>query len=164
MSHGINRFISSLLMVVAILLLSACAKTNGQQQNMLFSSNDQPYIMTSIGYAPIAAQQGESFDLQMLNAIKASKLEAYKELAEQIYGVLLSSENAVNGSRLLNDLIQAQVNGLVRGAKVLKSYHEGDLYITELALDMRSVSLLKESGISYSKQEPAVNVEQQVFY
>jgi hypothetical protein len=95
-------------------------------------------VLTSVGYAAIAAQKGDSFDLQMLNAIKVSKLEAYKELTEQLYGVLVSAENNVNGSRMQDDFIKSRVKGLVRGAKVLRSYHKGELYITELELDMQS--------------------------
>ena len=92
--------------------------------------------MTSVGYAPIAAQKGDSRDLQMLNAIKVSKLEAYKEMAEQVYGVLVNSENNVVGGRLQDDIIKSRVKGLVRGAHVLKSYPRGEVYITELELDM----------------------------
>ena len=103
--------------------------------------NDQ-YIFRAVGYASIAAQKGDSFDLQMLNAIKVSKLEAYKELAEQLHGVLLNAENNVNGARLQDDMIKSRVKGLVRGARVLKSYHEGEVYITELELDMQRSPLL----------------------
>ena len=39
--------------------------------------------LTAVGYAPIASQRGESETVKMLMAIKASKLEAYRELAEQ---------------------------------------------------------------------------------
>jgi len=96
------------------------------------------YILTSVGYATIASQKGPSFDLKILNAMKASKIEAYKELTEQVHGVLVSAENNVQNSRLESDTIRSRVRGLVRGARVVRTYHEGDIYITELELDMNS--------------------------
>ena len=96
------------------------------------------YILTSVGYATIASQKGNSLDLKILNAMKASKIESYKELTEQVHGVLVSAENNVQNSRLESDTIKSRVRGLVRGARVVRTYHEGDIYITELELDMNS--------------------------
>ena len=96
------------------------------------------YILTSVGYATIASQKGNSLDLKILNAMKASKIESYKELTEQVHGVLVSAENKVQNSRLESDTIKSRVRGLVRGARVVRTYHEGDVYITELELDMNS--------------------------
>ena len=96
------------------------------------------YILTSVGYATIASQKGDSLDLKILNAMKASKIESYKELTEQVHGVLVSAENKVQNSRLESDTIKSRVRGLVRGARVVRTYHKGDVYITELELDMNS--------------------------
>jgi len=98
----------------------------------------------------------------MLNAIKASKLEAYKELTEQIYGVLLTATNDVKSAQLIDDRIQSRVRGIVRGAKVLKSYHEGDLYITELELNMQSLPFLRAREFNQSTSVIVVNP--QIYY
>ena len=100
-----SRFYSSLSSALLLsVTLFSCAKPSNENRQVEAIQNYQ-HTFTSVGYAPIAAQKGDTFDLQMLNAIKASKLEAYKELAEQIFGVLLSAENNVNGSRMQDDLI-----------------------------------------------------------
>ena len=153
---------STLLLSVAALLLFSCAKS-GNDNSQVEAQQSYQYSFTSVGYAPIAAQKGETFDLQMLNAIKASKLEAYKELAEQIYGVLLSAENNVSGSRLQDDQIESRVKGLVRGARVLKSYHQGDVYITELELDMQSLSFLRAPEFN-KRDTQVINVEKAIYY
>ncbi|WP_022941013.1 LPP20 family lipoprotein [Psychromonas hadalis] len=121
------------------------------------------HVFTSVGYAPIEAQSGDSFDLKMLNAIKASKLEAYKEMAEQIYGVLLTADNSTDGAVLQNDRIKAKVEGVVRGAHVLRSYNEGDVYITELELDMQTLPLLKDTEFEPS-QGALIKVQETVYY
>lgn len=133
-------------------LLFSCANVNDMYH----------HVFTSVGYAPIAIQNGKSFDEKMLNAIKASKLEAYKELTEQIYGVLLTATNDVKSAQLIDDRIQSRVRGIVRGAKVLKSYHEGDLYITELELNMQSLPFLRAREFNQSTSVIVVNP--QIYY
>ena len=159
-----SRFYSnfSLVLLLSITLFSCANPGDGNRQGNKMQQNYQ-HTFTSVGYAPIAAQQGDTFDLQILNAIKASKLEAYKELAEQVYGVLLNAESNVNGARIQKDLIHSRVKGLVRGAKVLKSYHEGDMYITELELDMQTLPFL---GVPEFNGEGTrvIHVEKQIYY
>ena len=43
-------------------------------------------LIKAVGYAPLTEQKANSEEERMLMAMKASKLEAYKELAEQVYG------------------------------------------------------------------------------
>jgi len=148
--------------LLTFLLLSGC-NTSKEPLEQLPEPTNAQYQFTSVGYAPIGIQSGNSFDVKLLNAIKASKLEAYKEMAEQIYGVLLSAKSDVEGAALGDDVIKTQVKGLVKGARVLKSYHEGDMYITELALDMQTLPFLKsatfnDQGMSLKK------VQQSIYY
>ena len=123
-------------------ILMSCTKLNNGE-GLITMAETTPVIekkekLVSLGYASISAQKGSTFDLQMLNAIKVSKLEAYKEMAEQLFGVLVKAENNIDGAQLQNDILKSRVRGLVRGAKVLRSYHEGDVYITELELDLQN--------------------------
>ena len=96
-------------------------------------------ILKAIGYAPISAQQGENQSQRSLMAIKASKLEAYRELAEQVYGQKITAGTTVQGSIAQNDRLQSQVQGVIKGAQVVKTYAVGDTYATELHLDMKRV-------------------------
>jgi hypothetical protein len=130
-----------LVLLFSSTLISCSQFTSGE--GLLSSSETNQIVekkekLISLGYASISAQRGNTFDLQMLNAIKVSKLEAYKEMAEQLFGVLVKAENNIEGAQLQNDTLKSRVRGLVRGAKVLRSYHEGDVYITELELDLQN--------------------------
>lgn len=161
----LSRFSSNFyftLILSATIFLFSCAKPSHDNSQTVAEQNNQ-YHFISVGYAPIASQKGDSFDLKMLNAIKASKLEAYKELAEQIYGVLLNAENNVSDSRLQDDQIKSNVKGLVRGARVVKSYHEGDVYITELELNMQSLSFLQAPEFNRNSRA-LIEVEKPVYY
>lgn len=145
----------------ALFFLSACSNSQPHQKDK--PKTITPYTFNSVGYAPIEIQSGGSFEVKMLNAIKASKLEAYKEMAEQIYGVLLTADNSADGAVLRDDWVKIKIRGVVRGARVLRSYNEGDMYITELELDMQRLPILKEAGFE-PPQRATIKVKESVYY
>lgn len=96
--------------------------------------------LTAIGYAPIMSQRGESDSIKRIMAMKASKLDAYRELAEQVYGQKLQGDQALSSLVVESETLRASVEGVIRGAKVVKAYPVGDdTYVTELSLDMKQV-------------------------
>lgn len=97
-------------------------------------------VLTAVGYAPISSQNGGSDSVRSLMAMKASKLVAYRELAEQVYGQRIEG-NETLANLVVNDTrLKASVAGVIRGATVVKSYPVGeDTYATELELDMQRV-------------------------
>lgn len=154
------RYRTSLLLIITLLFVVACSSSSNVDKA---HSLDQDYEFVSVGYASITAQQGKSDDIKMLNAIKASKLEAYNELAEQVYGVMLTSKNSMYKHQFKSETLKSRVSGLVRGAKVLRTYHEGDLYITELGLNMSSLPFVKDAEFADAHGD-AVLVRPQVYY
>lgn len=75
--------------------------------------------VVGVGYAVINAQPGESPEEKRLMAIKASKLEAYKSLAEQIYGQYLESRGTLSNLKMSDEEITSRVEGLIVGARVV---------------------------------------------
>ncbi len=100
---------------------------------------DQYPVITATGYAPVATQRGETEQARILLAMRASRLEAYRELAEQVQGSYLVGETKVADMVVENDRFRSEVNGLVRGAEVVRSYPVGDYYATELKIDFARV-------------------------
>lgn len=96
-------------------------------------------VLHAVGYAPIEKQLGNSREEKLLQAVRASKIDAYRELAEQLYGHQLSSSTKVRDLVAKDDRIKSRVAGIVRGAKVIKSYSVGNNYVTELELDTELV-------------------------
>lgn len=103
---------------------------------------DQHPQLEAVGYAVISVQPGGNPEAKLLNAIKVSKLEAYRELAEQLNGQRIDGQSSVGELALNDDRLRAEVSGLVRGARVLRSYAVGDTYVTEMALDTADVQRL----------------------
>jgi hypothetical protein len=98
-------------------------------------------VISAVGYAPISDQIGASDASRMLMALKASKLDAYRELTEQVYGQKVDSGQSLASLVMLNTRLDSSVQGVIRGAKVVKSYPVGnDTYATELELDFKLVN------------------------
>jgi hypothetical protein len=97
-------------------------------------------VLNAVGYAPITAQIGLDPSSKRLMAIKASKLDAYRELAEQVYGQKVDGQQALANLVLTDNQLKTSVEGVIRGARVIKTYPVGDdTYATELELDMGKV-------------------------
>ncbi|MFA3790657.1 LPP20 family lipoprotein [Aliiglaciecola sp. SL4] len=113
-------------------------------------------VIRSIGYAPIDAQRGSDRSAKVLMAVKASKLDAYRELTEQVYGQKIDGEQSLANLVLTDTQLMASVQGVIRGARVVKSYPIGnDSYATELELDF---SLVHDLYLSTAKPKQVKKV------
>lgn len=129
----------TVLMFTGVIALSGCSHIFDKQIEYTYQQPDSYPILKAVGYAPISLQPGQNEQQKAILAIKASKLEAYRELAEQVYGQKITANSSVRAMVATNDTLNSQVNGVVRGARVIKSYAVGDTYATELELDMKLV-------------------------
>ena len=95
-------------------------------------------VLRATGYAIVSRQPGPTRTDRTLQAMRASKIEAYRELSEQVSGLHLKSETHVTNNRMRGqDTISAQLEAFVHGARVIRQYPNGDTYATELELDTR---------------------------
>jgi len=100
----------------------------------------EPRWVSATGYAPISLQPGQTEQQKMLMAMRASKLRAYQELAGIIHGQYLYGTTRVEDMVLQSDSFKAAVAGIVRGARVVKSYPvQDDTYATVLEVDLNQV-------------------------
>uniref|UniRef100_A0A486XVM0 Flagellar protein FlgP n=1 Tax=Rheinheimera sp. BAL341 TaxID=1708203 RepID=A0A486XVM0_9GAMM len=115
-------------------------------------------VLTAVGYAPISMQLGQSNEHKMLQAMTASKLAAYKELAEQVYGQKIDAHNELRAMVLTDERLSASVKGAISGARVVKTYAVDDTYVTELALDFKQVYQL------YQNTQPRQTIKSVRYY
>ncbi len=133
--------------VFTTMVLSACSTIYGNKHVEYKTTPPTEFpVLTAIGHAPISLQKSNNETQRMLLAIKASKLAAYSELAEQVHGQQITQETTMEDLLINNSELSIKVSGVIRGAKVLKSYPAGDLYITELSLDYKDVYALYENA------------------
>lgn len=75
--------------------------------------------ITGIGYGSESTYEGYTPGQRRLMAIRASKLDAYRSLAEQINGIKIDSNTAISTLTAQSDSFRARVNAVVRGARVI---------------------------------------------
>ena len=125
---------------VGLLGLSACSSVFEKQVEWEYVQPSSYPVLKAVGYAPISAQQGDTESSKMLLAIKASKLDAYRELTEQVYGQKIGGSQSLQQFILTDTQLKSSVQGVIRGAEVVKTYPVGDdTYATELSLDFKKV-------------------------
>lgn len=101
------------------------------------------------GYAVIAIQNHKLPAQQRLMAIRASKLDAYRSLAEQVYGQYLDATTTVADMVVMNDNFRSKVEGVIYGAVVVSITPVGeDTYETTLSLDRGVVHALRALYLS----------------
>lgn len=148
--------IKSLAFIVSSTFLMSCSSVYDKHVQWQTVKPTEFPVITAIGQAPISLQTSTNKTQKMLMAIKASKVAAYAELAEQVYGQQVSGNTTLANLVVTDQHLKASVQGVIRGAKVVKSYPVGDTYNTELVLDFKDVWDIYESS---SRQKELKDVQ-----
>ncbi len=84
-------------------------------------SQERPELMkiSGIGYGAESTFGAYTPGQRRLMAIRASKLDAYRALAEQLYGIKIDSNTSVSTLTAKSDSFRARVNAVVRGARIV---------------------------------------------
>lgn len=85
--------------------------------------------ISAIGYGTVEKSDRYSRSQIKLMAMRASKLDAYRSLAEQLNGIQLRGQTTVGDMEVTNDNYQVYLNAYLRGARVKRTSAIGsDLY------------------------------------
>ena len=134
-----NTLLKHTALVIGLMLLSACSSFYDKHVEWQTVKPKSFPVLSAIGQAPISLQKSKNKTQRMLMAISASKIAAYAELAEQVYGQTIDGKTTMSNLIVDNQKLKTSVQGIIRGAKVVKSYPVGDTYTTELSLDFKDV-------------------------
>jgi outer membrane protein FlgP len=100
--------------------------------------------ITATGYAVISVQNHKTPAQKRLLAIRASKLDAYRSLTEQVYGQHLDATTTVADMTVMSDTFRSRVEGVIYGAVLVSITPAGeDTYETTMSLDKRVVDDLR---------------------
>ncbi|NBX60979.1 MAG: hypothetical protein EBT67_00810 [Betaproteobacteria bacterium] len=112
--------------------------------SMITPMLERKETMVATGYAVISIQNHKNPAQQRLLAIRASKLDAYRALTEQVYGQQLDATTTVADMTVLNDTFRTRVEGVIYGATLVSITPVGDdTYETTLSLDRNAVQDLR---------------------
>jgi|TARA_B100000768_G_scaffold121254_1_gene112248 hypothetical protein len=137
------------LIVVLSSLFVGCA-TQGRNQDVYGLTQGQGIVAT--GYAVISSQHGDTPAQKRLMAIKASKLDAYRALTEQVYGQYVNATGTMVDMSITQDQMRSRVEGVIYGAKLVSITPIGDeTYETKLALGQETINELVRNYLQVSK-------------
>ncbi|MEY2803671.1 MAG: hypothetical protein RL657_1007 [Pseudomonadota bacterium] len=106
------------------------------EPSMIAPMMEKREAIVATGYAVISMQNHKNASQQRLLAIRASKLDAYRTLTEQVYGQYLDASTTVSDMTVMSDTFRAKVEGVIYGAKLVSITPVGeDTYETTLSLD-----------------------------
>jgi len=75
-------------------------------------------ILTAIGYGTSDIFKNYSPEQRRLMSMRSSKMDAYRNLAEQIYGVRIHGHTTVSDMIVQNDSYRTYVDAFIKGARV----------------------------------------------
>ena len=146
--------LATTLMLTGLTVLAGCQSLSADAPRMTEVAPPAPTMIAPMvekretfmatGYAVISVQNHKNPAQQRLLAIRASKLDAYRSLTEQVYGQQLDANTTVADMTVLNDTFRTRVEGVIYGANLVSITPVGeDTYETTLSLDRAVVQDLR---------------------
>lgn len=80
-----------------------------------------PMVLRSMGYGAVIKTKSRTASQSRLMAIRASKLDAYRAMAERVYGTALQGSTTVRDLAVQNDRFRTYVDTFIHGARVVSS-------------------------------------------
>ena len=112
-------------------------------QQLLEASIEEIPTLTAVGYAVVSTQPGRSDAQKRLMAIRAARMAAMRDLAEQIHGLQVDSNTTVIDLMVQNDTFRGIVSGTIRGARTVRINPTGsDTYEIVLEIDREMMTYL----------------------
>lgn len=119
--------------------------------------------ITGIGYGAESTYAGYTPGQRRLMAIRSSKLDAYRALAEQIAGIKIDSNTSVATLTAKNDSFRARVNAVVRGARVVSVTPMADSNY-ETVLEVYVDKAFFEKAFVYTEEDEQIAVDPDSMY
>ncbi|MFD0857553.1 LPP20 family lipoprotein [Roseovarius aquimarinus] len=102
-----------------------------------------PVQFIGTGMSQVRTQPGASINEKRLMAIRAARMEALRDLTEQIHGISLDAQTTLRDEVLVSDAVRGIVAGEIRGARTLAITPKGeDGYSVTMALDPDTVAYI----------------------
>lgn len=130
------------------LVLSGCVAGPGDQEQAV--REIEPITVRVSGYGTYADVAEERVDTRKrLMARRASQLDAYRNLAERVYGTVIFGSSTVHDFVLGSDSFRTYVDSYVRGAKTVSvTEHSDGVVETVMELKLEPYFLACASGLA----------------
>jgi hypothetical protein len=145
MNHFVFRPFKILILSSLVMLLASCSMTvDDYNAAVVQTMVGEKGNIVATGYAVISVQPHDNPAQQRLLSIRASKLDAYRSLMEQVYGQYLDANTTVGQMMVESDTFRARVQGVIYGAYLVSITPVGeDTYEVTMSLDRDIVNDLR---------------------
>lgn len=125
------------LLVTAVLTLSGCAGSSSSPPTQVVPTNNPEWAEITLTATGRGAYPDNASGAQArLMATRAARADAYRKLTEQVYGLELRANTLVRDAVLESDQIETQVEGFIRGARVVNERDRPNLGIVEVEMEL----------------------------
>lgn len=106
-----------------------------QEEKFIYLKNnpDRVFAVNGEGIAP---QNTVSPAQAMALAKRAAVADAYRQMAEKLYGVQINAKDTIKNAALYDSRIVSQVNGLVKDASITEHTFKDGLFVVRMELKM----------------------------
>ncbi|MBE0486206.1 LPP20 family lipoprotein [Marinobacter sp.] len=126
------------LVPVLAFALAACAPVGGYQHSTQDDSNTfEPITVRVSGFGTYEDVREDRLNTRKrLMARRASQLDAYRNLAERVYGTVIYGSSTVNDFVVHNDTFRTYVDSYIRGARMVAVNEHSD-GVVETVMELR---------------------------
>jgi hypothetical protein len=97
---------------------------------------EAPARLLGRGFSQVGPQPGPTLNARRLQAIRAARLEALRDLTEQVHGIRIDADSLLEDAVLADDRLAARVEGTLRGARTVSITPKGgDGYEVVMEID-----------------------------
>jgi hypothetical protein len=150
--NGLNarlKLLASVSMIGLACLSSGCASMREMGATGAPRAPAESVKVTAVGYGASSPNESYTAGQKRLMAMRASKLDAYRALAEQVRGVRVNGNSTVASLTSQNDSFRVYVDAYLRGAQIVTvtPMADGNYETTmELNLDDRFFGKFSNQG------------------
>lgn len=98
--------------------------------------NNNPDRVFAVNGEGIAPQNTVSPAQAMALAKRAAVADAYRQMAEKLYGVQINAKDTIKNAALYDSRIVSQVNGIVKDATITEHTFQDGLFVVRMELTM----------------------------
>lgn len=102
--------------------------------------------ITGIGFSSVSIQPGKSINQKRILAIKAARLDALRQLTEQIHGIQINGNTKIAEAVVQSDTLRADLQGVIVGARTVKiEPNSSDTYQVVVEVDRSLIEHIVKS-------------------
>ena len=106
------------------------------QEEKFIYLNNNPDRVFAVNGEGIAPQNTVSPAQAMALAKRAAVADAYRQMAEKLYGVQINAKDTIKNAALYDSRVVSQVNGLVKDASITEHTFKDGLFVVRMELKM----------------------------